>query len=468
MSREESTEAYPWKDVRGDYVLVPVPPWERRTIMNIFLVYTGVLSCIAVLWVGGGLATQGGLMNVIYAAVIGCIIEAIIGALCAYVGGSTKQSTYGILRHVYGWYGSWLFGVLLSGIPNWGWFVYQSWFFGVMIHDLAPGNPLADVPIAALWGGLLMTVTAYIGYAGLAFLSYIVVPAYFILVTAGCFAGVHFGGGFEKLFEFTPQTPVPLTILITQVVGSYICGAIISSDIGRFARKPWHPSLAWAVQLVVLNVYYLVAAAMLTIGMGGTYFSKAMLMAGLGLGAYFVAIFGQWTTNDNNLYSSALSWNMFIPVKKRTLVLILGVAGAIYAWYTGITAYTSLEPFVNFLSMLGTWLPPIGGVLIADFYVFQAYKGVPRHERYKMAIGKEIPLVNWVAWLSMFIGGACAQGWLMPASVLAVIPPAIVGILMSFIVYIILAIALDKAGVSMYIGKAKLNEYGLPVKEVSA
>ncbi|MCD6278648.1 MAG: hypothetical protein J7J11_03095, partial [Desulfurococcales archaeon] len=65
MSREESTEAYPWKDVRGDYVLVPVPPWERRTIMNIFLVYTGVLSCIAVLWVGGGLATQGGLMNVI-------------------------------------------------------------------------------------------------------------------------------------------------------------------------------------------------------------------------------------------------------------------------------------------------------------------------------------------------------------------------------------------------------------------
>ncbi len=469
MSSEEvkSTEAYPWKDIRGDYVLVPVPPWERRTLMNIFLVYTGVLSCLAVLWGGGALGMQGSLHDVVVATIVGDIILTVIGSLMAYIGGTAHQSTYGIMRHIYGWYGSWIFGVLLSGISAWGWFAYETWLFGVMIHDLAPQNPICDIAWASLWGGLLMTTTAYVGYAGLAFLSYFTVPAFFVLVTAGFFAGIHFGGGFEKLWTFVPPQPVGLSALVTQVVGLYICGAIITPDISRFARKPWHGSVAWGVQIMVLMTYYMIAASMLTMAMGGTYFSKAMLMAGLGLGAYFVAIFGQWTTNDNNLYSSALAWDVFIPVKKRTLVLILGILGSIYAWYTGLTAGASMQPFIQFLTWLGTWLPPIGGVMIADFYVFQAYKGVPRSERYKMWVGKEIPLINWPAWLAMVIGGACAQGWLMPASVLQVIPASVVGLVMAFIVYIILAIPLDKAGVPIYIGKVKINEYGLPVKEVS-
>ena len=98
---------------------------------------------------------------------------------------------------------------------------------------------------------------------------------------------------------------------------------------------------------------------------------------------------------------------------------------------------------------------------IADFYVFQKYKGVPRYERYKMYVGKEFPLVNWPAWVAMIIGGAAAQGWLMPAEVLAVIPHSVVGLLVAFVVYLILAIPLDKAGIPIYLGKHKVNEYGL-------
>ena len=463
-NENEKAMTYPWKDVKGDYVLVPIPPWEGRSMMNIFLIYTGVLSCLAALWGGGALGMQANLHTALLAAIVGDIILSVIGGLIAYIGGTAHQSTYGTMRHIFGWYGSWIFGVILSGIPAWGWFVVETWLFGVMIHDLAPGNPATSVAWASLWGGLLMATTAYVGFAGLAFLSYFTVPAFFVLVTSGFFAGVYFGGGFGKLLTFTPPHPVPFTALITQVVGLYIVGAIITPDIARFARKAWHGSMAWIVQIIVLMTYYLTASATLTMAMGGTYFSKAMLMAGLGLGIYFVAIFGQWTTNDNNLYSSALSWDLFLPIRKRPLILILGILGAVYAWYTGLTAGTSLQPFINFLIWLGTWLPPIGGVMIADFYVYQLYKRVPRKDRYKLKVGMEFPLVNWPAWVAVVIGGAAAEGWIMPLSVVHTISAAITGLIIGFIAYLVITIPLERAGVPVRLGRVKINELALPVR----
>jgi cytosine permease len=455
-------EEYPWKDIRGDYVLVPVPPWERRTLVNIFLVYTGVLSCLAVLWGGGALGAQANLHDLIIAVLIGNIILTVIGGLMAYIGGTAHQSTYGIMRKVFGWYGSWIFGLIVSGIPAWGWFVVETWLFGVMVHDLAPHNPIMSIAWASLWGGILMSTTAFIGYSGLALLSYFTVPAFFILVTSGFLAGIYLGGGFEKLWSFTPQNPAHLSALVTQVVGMYIVGAIITPDIARFARRPRDGSIAWGVQIMVLMTYYMIGAAMLTMAMGGTYFSKAMLAAGLGLGAYFVAIFGQWTTNDNNLYSSALAWDLFVPVKKRYLILILGLLASGLAWYVGYKAGASMQPFIHFLTLLGTWIPPIGGVMVADFYLYQWYKGVPRSERYQLKVGDRIPLVNWVAWLSVVVGGLAAKGRIVPKSVVSTLSAALTGFLVALAFYAVLTILLDKAGVPIYLGKVKINEYGLP------
>jgi cytosine permease len=462
LGERERNEEYPWKDIRGDYVLVPVPPWERRTLMNLFLVYTGVLSCIAVLWGGGALASQANLHDIVIATIIGNIILTVIGALMAYIGGTAHQSTYSIMRKVFGWYGSWIFWIIVSGIPAWGWFVVETWLFGVMIHDLAPHNPAASIAWASLWGGILMTTTAYIGYSGLAILSYFTVPAFFILATSGFLAGIYLGGGFQKLWHFVPPHPTSLSALITQVVGLYIVGAIITPDIARFARKARDGAIAWSVQIMALMTYYLIGAAMLTMAMGGTYFSKAMLAAGLGLGAYFVAIFGQWTTNDNNLYSSALAWDLFIPIKKRHLILILGLLASGLAWYVGFKAGASLSPFIHFLMLLGTWIPPIGGVMVADFYIYQWYKRVPREKRYNLKVGDKLPLVNWVAWLSVLIGGLAAKGWIAPKTMISYLSAALTGFIIALIVYAILAIALDKAGVPIELGEVRINEYGLP------
>ena len=35
------------------------------------------------------------------------------------------------MRYIFGLYESWVFGLFLSEIPGWGWFVVETWLFGV-------------------------------------------------------------------------------------------------------------------------------------------------------------------------------------------------------------------------------------------------------------------------------------------------------------------------------------------------
>lgn len=452
---EEHKVKWPWVDALGDYAVVPVHPKERRTLTNQFLVFTGVLACIAALWGGGALGTQLSFTNLIIAAIIGSAIVAVIGALTAYIGGHTGTSTYVNLSRPFGRYGGFLWGLAAAGITcGLGWFAVETWLFGVMIHDLAPNAWWANVGVASIWGGLLMMTTAVIGYKGLSFLSYLTVPLFIVLAGVAFAMGVYQGGGIEKIFSIKPVNPVPLSVAITSVVGLYIAGATITADVGRFAKRPRDPVIAWVVQVMVIMPYFLVGAGMLTLGMGGTRITAALLIAGAGLGAYAMAIFGQWTTNDNNLYSGALNWVLLVPLSKRTVTIIEGVIGTAIAAYVGFAAGASLDPFINFLNILGKFVPAVGGVLIADFYVYRWYKKIPAHERYALKIGEKIGEINWAGWLSAIVGGILG-GWYVPGIA------ALNSLILGFVFYAIIAILCDKAGISLYIGKYTVTKYGL-------
>jgi len=110
-------EEWPWKDKLGDYSLVPVPKEKQRSLMSVFVVYTGVLACIAVLWAGGDLGAHFNLHDMLIVAIAGSAILALIGGLTAYIGGVSKCSTYVNIRPSFGRAGSWIWNIIISGIP---------------------------------------------------------------------------------------------------------------------------------------------------------------------------------------------------------------------------------------------------------------------------------------------------------------------------------------------------------------
>lgn len=456
MSNEVKKEAWPWKDVYGDYSMVPVPQHEKRSFSSIFYVYMGVLACIAVLWGGSTLGLQFTLKQALVVAVIGSAILAVIGGLTAAMGGISGTSTYVNMRYPFGVVGSQLFGTVVAGIAcGIGWFAVQAWLFGIIVHTLFPNAVWANVGVAAIWGGVLMMVTAVIGFRGLAWLSYLAVPFFMLIAGVGAMIGVAEGGGFAGLLSLQPKEPASLSIGITQVVGMYIAGGIITADISRYARKVISGSLAWIVQIIIFQVYMLMGAAILMLATGASDVAGALLAGGAGVGAFMMAILGQWTTNDNNLYNGALSFNTWLHTKKWRITIGEGIIGVAIAAWVGFSAGVSMNPFMNFLTLLGKILPAIGGVLIADFYIFRWYKKVPFKQRYKCKPGMKAAFVNWVGWLSVGLG-TWIGGWLIKWGI-----AALNGLILGFVIYIVLAIVLDAAGVKIELGEHTINEKGV-------
>jgi cytosine permease len=91
---------------------------------------------------------------------------------------------------------------------------------------------------------------------------------------------------------------------------------------------------------------------------------KIMLGLGWGILGMLVLVLAQWTTNDNNLYSSALAFAViFRRWPKWVLTLGAGVIGILLA-LGGIYGQ-----FPNWLMFLGVIIPPIAGIYVADYFV---------------------------------------------------------------------------------------------------
>ena len=456
MSNETQKEEWPWKDAYGDYSMVPVPQHEKRSFSSIFYVYMGVLACIAVLWGGSTLGLQFTLKEALVVAVVGSAILAVIGGLTAAMGGISGFSTYINMRFPFGVVGSQVFGSIVAGIAcGIGWFAVQAWLFGIIVHTLFPNAAWANVGVAAIWGGLLMMVTAVIGFRGLAWLSYLAVPFFMLITGVGAMIGIAEGGGFAGLLSLQPKEPASISVGITQVVGMYIAGGIITADISRYAKKAISGTLGWVIQIIIFQVYMLMGAAMLMLATGASDVAGALLAGGAGIGAFMMAILGQWTTNDNNLYNGALSFNTWLHTKKWHITIGEGIIGVAIAAWVGFAAGASMDPFMTFLTYLGKILPAIGGVLIADFYIYRWYKKVPFKQRYKGKPGMKVALCNWVGWLSVGLG-TWIGGWLIKGGI-----AALNALVLGFVIYTVLAIVLDAAGVKIAVGEHTINEKGV-------
>jgi cytosine permease len=87
-----------------------------------------------------------------------------------------------------------------------------------------------------------------------------------------------------------------------------------------------------------------------------------MLAQGLIVPALIVLGANIWTTNDNALYSSGLGLSNITKVRKKPLVILAGVVGT-------ASAIWLYDNFIGWLSFLNATLPPIGALVILDWFL---------------------------------------------------------------------------------------------------
>lgn len=437
-------------DKLGDYAIVSIPKGKRRSLVSQIVVTSGFTLCMACMFCGGTLGQGLNFIDGLTALLIGTAIMSTYASFQGSAGARHGVSTTMLARHCFGRYGAYGIGAFWVFVLM-GWYAYETAILAITVKEMYPPMPLGYPELCAICG-ILMMVTAIYGYSGVSTLSMFAVPCLVIVSLFGFISAIFVSGGIGNLTAIQPLEHYTLAQGITITVGVFACGATIQPDIARYAKSTKDAIIGvWFGMFFALSFIALAGLAMVLVTqtpgvMGTPNLPKAMMALGLGVGALFVAVIGQWTTNDNNLYTASLGLSNIITIPKKIQVVIMGVISTIVA-IIGVYQY-----WVTWLEWLGTFIPPIAGTMIADYWIFRKYIF---REPYKFGPGTKYYKLNLPAWIAVILGGIIGGIILKNVGIVALNT-----LLLGFIIYLLLATICYKAGIKYRFGEYTESNIG--------
>ncbi len=366
----------------SDYSLEPVPQTARKKFWPMFFIMLGFTFFSASMSVGARLGNGLDLSGFIWSVLLGSTILSVYTGCLGYIGAKTGMSLDLLAQRSFGRFGSYLPSALIS-FTQIGWFGVGVAMFAIPAAEVLHVPPMLLVLIA----GACMTSSAYFGIKGLEIVSYVSVPLIAVLGVYSMVTSTVAGGGLSAIFA---KSVGGLTVFggAGLVMGSFVSGGTATPNFSRFADSAKNAIITTVIAFFLGNTLMFAFGAV-----GGAFTGKddifyVMIAQGLLLPALVVLGANIWTTNDNALYTSGLGLSNITRVRKRPMVLVAGVVGTV----TAIWLYNN---FITFLNILNATLPPVGAIIILDYFLHR--------ERY--AAGSEVKAaVNWGAIAGVAVG----------------------------------------------------------------
>lgn len=394
-----------------DYALTHVHEKEKKGFFSMFVVMLGFTFFSASMLTGGNLGTGLPLKDFFTAVLIGNFILACYTGALAYMGAESGLSMHLLARYSFGEKGSYIASFVTS-ITQIGWFGVGIAMFAIPIANRFNINLYLLVGIT----GVLMTATAYFGMKSLTILSAIAVPAIAVLGSTSAFMAADSVGGLQGLMSIEPSNKMTLVTAVTLCVGSFISGGTATPDFARFAKTKktavWTTVIAFFIGNSLMFLFGAVGA-MVT---GNSDIADVMFSQGLVVPAIIVLGLNIWTTNDNSIYTAGLGLSNITKLPKNKLVIACGLIGTVGAIWLN-------NNFVGFLNLLNSMLPPVGGILIADYFLINKRK-------YESIENTKFIDINWVA-VAAFISGFVAANFINVGII------AINAIIVTIVVYVV-------------------------------
>ncbi|MCL4119143.1 UNVERIFIED_CONTAM: hypothetical protein GTU68_059953 [Idotea baltica] len=373
----------------NDFSLGPVPKSARKGVISLTLVMLGLTFFSASMWTGGSLGTGLSFDDFFLAVLIGNLILGIYTSFLGYIGASTGLSTHLLARFSFGSKGSWIPSLLLGGTQI-GWFGVGVAMFAIPVHKATGIDTNALIVIS----GLLMTVTVYFGISALMALSMIAVPAIAILGGYSVLTAVDSVGGITELQNIQPTEPMDFSVALAMVVGSFISAGTLTADFVRFGKKPMGAVAITMIAFFIGNSLMFIFGAAGAAATGQSDISEVMIAQGLLIPAIIVLGLNIWTTNDNALYASGLGFSNITGLPSKYISMLNGLIGTVCALWL-------YNNFVGWLTFLSIAIPPIGGVIIADFFM--------NRKRYMDFENAKFQTINWAGIIAVAIGVAAGN-----------------------------------------------------------
>lgn len=372
----------------ADFTNSRVQASGRRSLFSMFMIMLGFTFFSASMWTGQSLANGLDLPDFMAALALGGIILGAYTGLLGFIGAESGMTLDLLARRSFGNQGSKIPSALIA-FTQVGWFGVGIAMFAIPVAsellglevtpDHMPWQGYAMVAVA----GAVMTASAYFGIKGLAIISTIAVPCVAVLGTVAMFMAVSQGDA--SLYDQFARSTTDMTVFAGAglVIGSFVSGGTATPNFTRFARSPRVGLWVTVIAFFLGNSLMFFFGAISSIYVGGNDIFEVMVRLGLFYAAILVLGLNIWTTNDNALYTSGLGLSNIFGLSKRNMVLAAGTVGTVLA----VWLYWN---FCSWLNLLNCTLPPIGAILVVDYFLFRhmdADRYVKKRYRWYSLIG---------------------------------------------------------------------------------
>ena len=380
-----------------EYEHEPVPASARRSAFSVTMVWLGFPMIITGAMTGSLLVLGMGFKNALVAMIIGNII------MFAYVGalgllGTKRGMNFALIASiVFGKNGYILASGLLSTLLL-GWYAVQTGITGALVSSTFGLNYVAMTVIA----GLLYIAITFVGVKGLHWIGLASVPLFVILgiwVAADAASTTSASAIFNYAGNNGAAT-MSMGVGLTVVLALFIDAGTVTADFNRWAATPSASLVSTFSAFPFANLIAMLVGGVMTaalavpnanpFGADNMFgYMNGKQMAWLSTLAFIFLYVNLGSVCSHCLYNAATGWSRILGTHMRVMAIILGVIG-IFVAAGNVWAF-----FIQWLSLLGILVPPIGAIILVDQYVLRPNAGIG-------ADWRPLPFVAWA------IGSICA------------------------------------------------------------
>ncbi|MFJ3073814.1 MULTISPECIES: cytosine permease [Pseudomonas] len=417
----------------SEFPLCEAPQHARKGLLPIAMVLFSFTFFTGTMFAGGKLGMAFGFVDMLWVAVIGNSLLALYAAALAFIASRSGLNTVLMGRFCFGEAGSRLSDFLL-GFAELGWYAWGTATVAIVLVKLLGLAPGFTVPLMVLFG-LGFSITAIVGFKGLDLLSRVSVPLMFALLVISMVIATRDVGGLQQLAALVPHETLTFSAAVTMVFGTFASGATQATNWTRLSRSGRVAVTASIVAFLLGNGLMVVAGAWCAMVYQQADIVEVMMLQGLSFAAVVMLCLNLWTIQGPTIYNvSAAACHLLRSERRRSMTLAaagVGILLAIGGMY---------EMLIPFLVLLGSIIPPVGGVIMADFWY--------RHRgKYPALASVSLPRYNVAGLFAYAVGAvlAYASPWVAP----------LVGISASALCYILL---LELRGRRQVLGQAEAEQ----------
>jgi cytosine permease len=380
-----------------EYEHEPVPLSARRSAFSVTMVWLGFPMIITGAMTGSLLVLGMGFKNALTAMIIGNII------MFAYVGalgllGTKRGMNFALIASiVFGKKGYVLASGLLSTLLL-GWYAVQTGITGALVSSTFGLNYVAMTVIA----GLLYIAITFVGVRGLHWIGLASVPLFVVL---GLWVAFHAASTTtaSAILDYAGNNGVAsmsMGVGLTVVIALFIDAGTVTADFNRWAPTPASSLAATFSAFPFANLIAMLVGGVMTaalavpnanpFGADNMFgYMNGMHLAWLSVLAFIFLYINLGSVCSHCLYNAATGWSRILGTHMRVMAVILGAIGIVVA-AGNVWAF-----FIQWLSLLGILVPPIGAIILIDQYLLRPDAGINSDWR-------PAPFIAWA------IGSICA------------------------------------------------------------